>query len=66
MFDFMTPTDIVGPLDPLAIIDDWSGEGAVGSYVIHFEGVSFIPAPGAAWALVLLAVNTRRRRRATP
>lgn len=66
MFDFMSPTDIVGPLDPFAVIDDWSGEGAVGNYVIHFEGVSFIPAPGAAWALALLAVHTRRRRPATP
>ena len=66
MFDFMTPTDIVGPLDPFAIIDDWSGDGAVGTYVIRFEGVSFIPAPGAFWVLALLAVNTRRRRRATP
>ncbi len=65
MFDFMTPTDIVGPLDPFAVIDDWSAEGAVGNYVIHFEGVSFIPAPGAAWALLLLAVHTRRRRPAT-
>ena len=60
------PTEISGPdgMGGLDVVDDWFGEGAVGNYVIHLEGVSFIPAPGAAWALVLLAVHKRRRRRA--
>ena len=68
IFDLMMPTEISGP-DGMGggnVIDGWGGEGAVGSYVIHLEGVSFlpIPAPGAAWALALLAVHKRRRRRA--
>ena len=42
MFDFMSPTDIVGPLDPFAVIDGWAGEGEVGSYTIALEGVTFL------------------------
>lgn len=68
IFDLAMPTEISGPdgFGGMFAIDGWLGEGAVGNYVIHFEGVSFIPAPGAAWALCLFAVQVRRRRRTRP
>ena len=57
------PTDILSPNTAAGVVDDWRGEGAVGSYVIHLEGVSFVPAPGAAGALALGLLAMRRRRR---
>ena len=68
LFDLASPTEISGPDGPGGMfpIDGWFGEGAVGSYVIHLEGVSFVPAPGAACALGLFALRVRRRRRTVP
>ncbi len=65
IFDLLTPTEISGPdgSGGMNVIDGWLGEGQVGSYVIQLEGVSFVPAPGAAGALALGLLAMRRRRR---
>ena len=58
-----TPFDILSPDPAAGAIAAWAGEGGVGSYVIHLEGVSFVPAPGAAGVLALGLLAIRRRRR---
>ena len=65
IFDLATPTELSGPDGPggAFVIDSWIGEGEVGSYVIHLEGVEFVPAPGAAGVLALGLLWFRRRRR---
>jgi len=47
IFDLKEATEISGPDGPggMFVLDDWAGEGEVGSYSIAVEGVSFIPPP---------------------
>ncbi len=65
IFLLVDPTEISGPDGSGGgnVIDGWLGKGQVGSYVIQLEGVSFVPAPGAAGALALGLLAMRRRRR---
>ena len=58
-----TPFDILSPDPAAGVVTGWTGEGGVGSYVIHLEGVEFVPAPGAAGVLALGLLALRRRRR---
>ncbi len=50
IFNLESPTEISGPDGPggMFAIDEWVGEGEVGSYVIALEGVSFIE-PTCPW-----------------
>ena len=59
-----TPFDILSP-DPAAnAIAGWTGEGGTGSYIIHLEGVAFVPVPSAVWigSLGIVAVIVMRRK----
>jgi MYXO-CTERM domain-containing protein len=41
---------------------DWSGDGAIGDYILTVTGVAGVPAPGAAALFALAGLAGRRRR----
>lgn len=56
IFALISPTEISGPDGPggMSVVDDWAGEGEVGSYTIALEGVTFLE-PLCPWDCEMVA-----------
>jgi len=66
IFNFGSPFEVSGPDGPGGFNphNAWVGEGEVGSYTLHLDGVGFYDVPGpGAFALLGLAGLRRTRRR---